>query len=58
MLIRVVTPQGHQDDVTGIAFSGDGTWAATCARDNSLRLWNIATGTFAPHPNVLQMPCV
>jgi ribosome assembly protein 4 len=37
---------GHQRQVSHVAFSPDGRWAASAAWDNSVRIWNGRTGAF------------
>mgnify|MGYP000989605025 CR=1 FL=1 len=37
------TLKGHRTSITGLAFSPDGRWLATAARDRSLKLWNTQT---------------
>lgn len=39
-----VTLKGHEREVTAIAFSPDGSRAATSSNDGTVRVWNIATG--------------
>ena len=36
--------QGHGDEVTGIEFSPDSSLLASCSRDCSLRVWQVASG--------------
>lgn len=38
---------GHTSGVTGVAFSPDGSLLATTSWDNTVRLWDPATGTYA-----------
>lgn len=35
---------GHTDRVTGVAFSPDGRMLATSSNDDTIRLWDVATG--------------
>ena len=35
---------GHCDDINGVAITPDGRFAVSSSRDNTLRLWEIATG--------------
>ena len=45
----VHTLSGHEDRVLGAAFSPqDGRWLATCSRDRTVRVWDVATGREAP----------
>jgi WD40 repeat protein/serine/threonine protein kinase len=50
---ELLTLRGHTHQVTGLAFSPDGKRLATSSADNTLKLWDLATGlellTFAGH---------
>ena len=37
---------GHQRQISHVAFSPDGRWAASAAWDNSVRIWEGRTGKF------------
>ena len=37
---------GHQRQVSHVAFSPNGRWAASAAWDNSVRIWDGRTGSF------------
>src|SRR5262249_29376782 len=39
-----VTLRGHTADVTGVAFSPDGTRLASGSRDGTVKVWEAATG--------------
>jgi WD40 repeat protein len=36
--------EGHQDSVTSVSFSPDGKTLATGSRDNTIKIWTLATG--------------
>jgi WD40 repeat protein len=40
----VATLRGHQDSVSGVAFSRDGSQLATASDDGSIKLWDPVTG--------------
>lgn len=40
----LMTLQGHEDEVTAVAFSPDGSSLVTGSMDGELRVWNAATG--------------
>ncbi len=39
--------EGHSDGLTTVAYSADGNWIATGARDDLAIIWNAATGAIA-----------
>jgi WD40 repeat protein len=41
-LLRTIT--GHSDGVTAVAIAPDGTWLATASSDQTVRIWDFATG--------------
>ena len=41
---RVTTLRGHTGKVNALAFSNDGRHAISCARDRTLRVWDLLTG--------------
>ncbi|KAK9915110.1 hypothetical protein WJX75_004822 [Coccomyxa subellipsoidea] len=49
----VLKQQGHHYDVSALAFSPDGSYIATGADDNKVKLWTVASGfcfvTFSEH---------
>lgn len=49
------TLEGHKENVDYIAFSSDGLLLASCAKDKTINIWEIATGTlrqtFTGHEN-------
>ena len=55
--IRQLPASRHTGDVFGVAFSPDGTTLASASRDNTLKLWDITTGTeirsFAGHTDAV-----
>jgi len=36
--------RGHKGNVTGLSFSADGRWLASCSGDATVRVWDVATG--------------
>ena len=36
--------QGHTGYVNGVAFSGDGSQLASCSFDETVRVWDVASG--------------
>jgi WD40 repeat protein/tRNA A-37 threonylcarbamoyl transferase component Bud32 len=55
------TLAGHTDGVTSVAFSRDGKWMASCSADQTVRLWDVETGTQRPLPRMdhaNQVKCV
>lgn len=41
---RVATLRGHEQKVNDVAFSPDGRFAFSCARDRSVRAWSLESG--------------
>jgi len=41
---HLYTLSGHRDRVISLAFSGDGAYLASSSRDNTIKLWDIASG--------------
>ncbi len=41
---RVLTPVGHLDTVTSVAFTPDDQFLVTTSLDHSVRIWNVADG--------------
>lgn len=52
---QLVMQTGHSSEVTSVAFSPDGKVIASGSDDNSIKLWNVATGrllrTLSAHSN-------
>ena len=40
----MVGPQGHTDSVCSVAYSPDGTQVVTGSRDETVRVWQVASG--------------
>ncbi|MYF40702.1 MAG: hypothetical protein F4221_07630, partial [Rhodothermaceae bacterium] len=43
-LIWTIVETGHTSSVRSVAFSPDGSQLASMSSDNTIRLWNVATG--------------
>ena len=46
--------EGHKDDVKSVAYSADGKQIASCSNDQTVRVWDVSTGsrrTFESHSN-------
>src|SRR3990167_5644798 len=41
---ELVPQTGHTSYVSGVAFSPDGRWLASGSDDNTIKLWEVATG--------------
>ncbi|KAJ4860550.1 WD domain, g-beta repeat domain-containing protein [Trichoderma breve] len=41
---QLQTLEGHKDDIVFIAISPDGVLLASCGRDKTVRIWEVATG--------------
>lgn len=54
---RLVVQAGHSSNVTSVAFSPDGKTVVSGSEDNTLKLWNVATGkelrTLSGHSSVV-----
>lgn len=54
---EVFVPLGHAGGVRAVAFSPDGQWALSGSEDQTLRLWEVATGrevrTFVGHTEAI-----
>ena len=44
-MVRIL--EGHSDGVTSVAFSSDGTQVVSGSYDNTVRIWDVATGDIA-----------
>jgi WD40 repeat protein len=53
----VATLRGHEDEVYSLAFSPDGHWLITGAKDGSVRLWQVPPAKRPPALWVLREPC-
>ncbi|KAH8700560.1 WD40-repeat-containing domain protein [Talaromyces proteolyticus] len=56
------TLEGHTSDVEDVAFSSDGKYLASASRDQTIRLWDTATGslqtTLEGHPGSCSMSVI